>query len=98
MSDEPVSVSLRVNGATHVLTIDSGVSLLDVLRDHREDAVSSFTRLQPGRCRSVLRKYLFDCHPFERRAEVSITSVAGSDSRGSHPFPHGWVEAAGTTS
>ena len=34
MSDESVHVSLRVNGANHALTIDSRVSLLDVLRDH----------------------------------------------------------------
>ena len=34
MSDESVHVSLRLNGANHALTIDSRVSLLDVLRDH----------------------------------------------------------------
>ena len=34
MSDELVHVSLRVNGASHALTIDSRVSLLDALRDH----------------------------------------------------------------
>jgi xanthine dehydrogenase YagT iron-sulfur-binding subunit len=33
MSEEPVPVSLRVNGVTHALTIESRVSLLDALRD-----------------------------------------------------------------
>lgn len=34
MSNEHAPVSLRVNGSNHSLTIDSRVSLLDVLRDH----------------------------------------------------------------
>src|ERR1700749_4224354 len=34
MSDELVPVALRVNGASHSLTIEPRVSLLDALRDH----------------------------------------------------------------
>lgn len=34
MPDQLTSVSLRVNGATHALTLDCRVSLLDALRDH----------------------------------------------------------------
>jgi xanthine dehydrogenase YagT iron-sulfur-binding subunit len=34
MSEELVRVALRVNGATHFLSIDPRVSLLDALRDH----------------------------------------------------------------
>lgn len=34
MPEELLRVSLRVNGATHSLTIESRVSLLDALRDH----------------------------------------------------------------